>query len=114
MAGRLTTHALDTVAGRGAAGLTVQLERLTPSRERVAAVRLDENGRAVLLDGSLVPGTYQLEFAVGAYHRARGLALGEPAFLEDVIVRFGVADVGAHYHVPLVFSPHSYSTYRGT
>jgi 5-hydroxyisourate hydrolase len=114
MAGRLTTHALDTVAGRGAAGLTVRLERLTPGRERMTTMRLDENGRAVLLDGALVPGVYELEFAVGEYHRARGIALAEPAFFDAVVVRFGVADGEAHYHVPLVFSPHSYSTYRGT
>lgn len=114
MAGRLTTHALDTVAGRGAAGLTVRLERLTPSREVVATVELDDNGRAVLLDGALVPGTYQLEFAVAAYHRAQGMALAEPAFFDAVVVRFGVADGETHYHVPLVFSPHAYNTYRGT
>lgn len=114
MAGRLTTHALDTVAGRGAAGLTVRLERVSPSRELVSTAGLDANGRAVLLDGPLVPGVYQLEFGVGAYHRAQGLSLAEPAFLDAVVVRFGVADAGAHYHVPLVFSPHSYSTYRGS
>ena len=114
MPGRLTTHALDTVAGRGAAGLTVRLERLSPRRELLITILLDENGRAVLLDSAPVPGVYQLEFDVGAYYRVHGMPLEELAFFDVVVVRFGVVDAETHYHVPLVFSPHAYSAYRGT
>jgi 5-hydroxyisourate hydrolase len=109
MSGQLTTHALDTVEGRGAGGLRVQLRR---GDAVLADMTLDERGRGTLHEG-LEAGSYELVFQVGAYHRARGVALSDPPFLDEVAVRFGVADPAAHYHVPIVFSPHAYSTYRG-
>ena len=78
---------------------------------------LDQRRRAdaPLLDGpTFVPGAYRLVFAVAAYFRARGAALAEPPFLDEVPLDFGLATVGAHYHVPLLASPWSYSTYRGS
>ena len=116
--GLLTTHVLDTMNGCPAAGLHVTLYRLEGDapcllRELV----LDADGRAggPLLEGeAFLAGRYRLEFDVGRYFRGRGVALPEPAFLERVPLDFGVADAGSHYHVPLLASPWSYSTYRGS
>jgi 5-hydroxyisourate hydrolase len=112
MAGQLTTHALDLVLGHGAGGLKVWVRRLPD--EEFGEVELDAGGRAVLLDGRRFgPGLYELHFRVGDYHRARGLVDGDDAFLEDVPVRFRVADADAHHHIPLLISLYGYSTYRG-
>ena len=115
MAGRLTTHVLDTARGTGAGGLRVELVRHDPAGPMaLAGVHLDEGGRATLLEGgALAAGRYTLTFHVADYQRAHGLALEDPPFLELVPVQFGVADAGAHYHVPLILSPYGYSTYRG-
>jgi 5-hydroxyisourate hydrolase len=111
MAGRLTTHALDLVLGHGAAGLKVWVRRLPD--EEFGEVELDASGRAVLLDGEhFEPGLYELHFRVGDYHRGRGLVDGD-AFLEDVPVRFRVADATIDLHIPLLVSLYGYSTYRG-
>jgi 5-hydroxyisourate hydrolase len=117
--GRLTTHVLDTAAGRAAAGLTLELFRLDADGRRELIVRATTNadGRCdrPLLEGDhLRPGVYELLFHVGGYLRAQGLALPEPAFLDQVPIRFGVAAPGQHYHVPLLISPYGYSTYRGS
>ena len=116
--GRLTTHVLDTMSGEPGAGIAVELFRLEGER-RQPLVRLstDADGRspAPLLQGpELQPGVYELLFHVGDYFRARAVALAEPAFLDRVPVRFGVADAARHYHVPLLISPFGYSTYRGS
>jgi 5-hydroxyisourate hydrolase len=118
MAGRLTTHVLDTARGRPAAGVGIVLVR-DPDGERrtVASVRTNPDGRtdAPLLEGdALEAGAYELVFDVGAYFDGSGLDAGDPAFLGRVPVRFSVGDPGAHYHVPLLVSPWSYSTYRGS
>ena len=70
--------------------------------------------RAMKADAALRPGTYELDFAAGDYFAALGLDLPTPRFLDVVTLRFGIADAGAHYHVPLLVSPWSYSTYRGS
>lgn len=111
MAGRLTTHVLDTVRGAGAAGLEVALRG--PGGGELARVRLDEHGRAALAEDGLARGTYELVFEAAAYHRGLGLPLTDPPFLDRIAIAFGVADPDAHYHVPLLLSPYSYSTYRG-
>ena len=108
----LTTHALDTVKGGGASGMGVALYRVADEPILLARAVLDAGGRAALTD-SLAVGTYELRFAVAAYHRAQGFALTDPPFLDEVAIRFGVCDPDAHYHVPLLVSPYSYSTYRG-
>lgn len=117
--GRLTTHVLDTANGCPAAGLALQLCRVGDDGrvEALKTVTLNADGRCdgPLLEGAgLVAGRYRLVFAIGAYFRARGEALPEPAFLDDVPVDFGIADPDAHYHVPLLASPWSYATYRGS
>jgi 5-hydroxyisourate hydrolase len=108
MSGRLTTHVLDTANGRPAAGIAIELARLDgEEREVLATVRTNADGRtdAPLLD-DLRAGTYELVFDVGGHFEAE--------FLGRVPVRFTVADADAHYHVPLLVSPWSYSTYRGS
>ena len=116
--GLLTTHVLDTMNGCPAAGLRVALYRVEGESPRLLReLALDADGRAggPLLEGeAFLAGRYRLEFDVGGYFRARGVALPEPAFLERVPLDFGVADAESHYHVPLLASPWSYSTYRGS
>ncbi len=119
MPGRLTTHVLDTANGRPAAGMAVELWKITATggREMVKRVRTNADGRidAPLLEGdSFRVGRYELVFETGDYWIAQGVALPDPPFLELVPVRFAVADPEAHYHVPLLCSPWSYSTYRGS
>lgn len=117
-AGRLTTHVLDTAFGRPAAGVPVTLSRIEEGggRTRLKTVRTNLDGRcdAPLLEGeAFASGLYELVFSAGDYFRAQGVSLPEPAFLDEVPIRFGIAGV-AHYHVPLLISPYGYSTYRGS
>jgi len=116
--GELTTHVLDTAGGRPAAGVRIELFRLSASdRERLAEVTTNQDGRcpAPLLAGEdMRPGVYELVFHVADYFRAAHALLTEPAFLDQVPVRFGIAEASAHYHVPLLISPYGYSTYRGS
>ena len=109
----LTTHALDTVLGVGATGLRVTLVRISSEPGLVGEAVLDERGRATLTE-TLERGVYELRFGVADYHRGQGVVLPDPPFLEVVAIRFGVADAGANHHVPLLLSPYSYSTYRGS
>ena len=114
--GRLTTHILDTVHGKPAAGVLVELHRVAGG-ERIAAVRSNSDGRCdrPLLEGeAFAKGEYELVFHIGEYFRGLKVPLPEPAFLDRVVLRFGIADEAAHYHVPLLVSPWSYSTYRGS
>ncbi|TVQ54229.1 MAG: hydroxyisourate hydrolase [Rhodobacteraceae bacterium] len=116
--GRLTTHVLDTAAGRPAAGLGVALYRIGPdgAREPVAQAATNADGRldAPLLAGpAFAPGVYELVFDAGAYLAAQGATLTDPPFLEQIPIRFGMAEDG-HYHVPLLLSPYGYATYRGS
>jgi len=122
MPGRLTTHVLDTARGRPGAGIRIDLFRLE-SDERVllasAVANADGRTDAPLLAGeALLPGVYELVFAVGPYFADLAAGGNDPMpsvpFLDTVPVRFGVADAGAHYHVPLLVSPWAYSTYRGS
>ena len=114
--GRLTTHVLDTALGRPAAGLRIELYRLGSREEKLTDIRTNRDGRAdkPLLEGpALTAGTYELRFHAGDY--LRGLsALPDPAFLDVVPIRFGIAEPEEHFHVPLLLSPYGYSTYRGS
>jgi len=116
--GRLTTHVLDTSAGRPGTGIAVALDRLEAGgRVRLTETVTNSDGRcdAPLLEGdAFAAGRYELTFAAGAYFRARGVTLADPAFLDEVIIRFGIAAPDEHYHVPLLISPYGYSTYRGS
>jgi 5-hydroxyisourate hydrolase len=110
-AGGLTTHVLDTEAGRGASGLKVVLYRVGAA-EPLAEIRLDDHGRGVLLE-ALERGVYELVFHAADYHRAQGAHLADPPFLGEIPIRFGVAEPDAHHHVPLLLTRHSFTAYRG-
>ena len=120
MAGRLTTHVLDTVHGRPAAGLEIELYRIDPesdARERLHVVRTNAEGRTdgpLLTGDALRAGIYELVFCLGDYFAAVGRANAPIPFLDKVPVRFGISDPAANYHVPLLASPWAYSTYRGS
>ena len=115
----LSTHVLDTMHGCPAAGMAVSL--FTISGDDAVLVRrivLNADGRTpggpLYADGDLKAGTYRLVFEVAAYFKARGVELPQPNFLGRVTLDFGVAEPAQHYHVPLLVSPWSYSTYRGS
>jgi len=115
----LSTHVLDTMHGRPAGGMAVEL--YTTHGADTALVKrfaLDADGRSPggpLYDSAnLKAGTYRLVFDVAGYFRGRGVALPDPPFLDKVTLDFGIANTGEHYHVPLLVSPWSYSTYRGS
>ena len=116
-AGRLTTHVLDTARGVPASGLELVLHRIEGDRrERVAEARTNADGRCdgPLLEGdSCRFGIYELTFFCGPYFDRTGAPLPQPKFLDDVVIRFGISEA-KHYHVPLLLSPFSYSTYRGS
>jgi 5-hydroxyisourate hydrolase len=117
--GRLTTHVLDTARGRPGAGIGIALYRVTTSgeREKLGAFTTNADGRCdrPLLEGdAFKAGTYELVFAAGAYFDRSGQKLPDPKFLDEVTIRFGIATADQHYHVPLLLSAYSYSTYRGS
>ena len=115
--GRLTTHVLDTALGRPASGLKIELWSVEGAGERISTHVTNDDGRvdAPILEGAaLKRGTYELRFHAGDYLKACGQTLPDPLFLDIVPIRFGIADEGAHYHVPLLISAFGYSTYRGS
>ncbi len=122
--GHLSTHVLDTMHGCPAGGMRVSLHRVGSApgdageATLIKSFVLNADGRAddgPLLDSaSMAVGRYRLEFHVAAYYRERGMVLPQPPFLDIVPVDFGIAEAGGHYHVPLLVTPWSYSTYRGS
>jgi len=116
--GKLTTHILDTAQGRPGDGIAIELYRVEQGVRQLLGRHVSNgDGRvdAPLLEGdALVAGVYELDFGLGEYFSTRGAALPEPRFLDVVTLRFGISDASAHYHVPLLASPWSYSTYRGS
>jgi 5-hydroxyisourate hydrolase len=119
MAGRLTTHVLDTTSGKPASGVKLALWSLSPSGERrlLSTAITNQDGRTdspLISDGELKKGLYELVFSVGDYFDKEHMALPGISFLGDVPVRFGIDDESAHYHLPLLVSPWAYSTYRGS
>ncbi|WP_035059712.1 hydroxyisourate hydrolase [Andreprevotia chitinilytica] len=112
--GRLSIHVLDTAHGVPAANVVFTLRRdgkVLLSGSTNADGRVD---RPLLEGETLLPGIYELDFATADYFRAQGVTLPEPPFLDVVTLRFGISDTAANYHVPLLVSPWSYSTYRGS
>jgi 5-hydroxyisourate hydrolase len=113
---RLTTHVLDTANGRPGNGIRVSLFSVDGDRKLLTTTVTNDDGRTdspLLDEESFQAGTYELEFAVGEYFAAAGNELADPPFLDDVVIRVSLAD-NSHYHVPLLVSPWSYSTYRGS
>lgn len=113
--GRLSTHVLDTANGTPARGVRLRLERIEatgPVIVRETETNADGRTDAPLMSGETMrAGTYQIVFQVSAYFTGRGIA---SPFLDEVPIRFTIADADGHYHVPLVVTPWSYSTYRGS
>jgi 5-hydroxyisourate hydrolase len=116
--GHLSTHVLDTAHGCPAVGMAVTLQRLEANGVvTIKTVVLNADGRAdgpLLNAAEMAVGRYRLLFAVAPYFRSLGVALADPPFLDTVQLDFGMADAAGHYHVPLLVSPWSYSTYRGS
>lgn len=117
--GRLSTHVLDTANGRPAAGMRIDLFKhdAAGAPALVKTVTTNADGRTdtpLLVDAACAAGTYELVFHVSAYFLSIGASLPDPPFLTTVPLRFSIADPGGHYHVPLLVSPWSYSTYRGS
>ncbi len=116
--GRLTTHVLDTARGRPGAGIRITVYRNLGERYALigdAVTNADGRCAVPLLEGdAFTRGRYRLVFAVGEYFAAAGLDLPDPPFVDEVVLDFGVADGAAHYHVPLLVSPWSWSAYRGS
>ncbi len=116
--GRLTTHVLDTTHGLPGAKIKVELYKVNEdSTEKLATVLTNSDGRTdapILAGNDFRPGKYQLVFYVADYYKSKGIELDGVPFLDDVVIRFGLDDPEAHYHVPLLVSPYSFSTYRGS
>lgn len=114
--GTLSTHVLNTAQGVPAEGVRIELWRLDPEPAQLVETVTNADGRTsdpMLAPGSFRAGRYELRFHIGAYFRARGIA-PEPLFLDVVAVNVGLADGRGHYHVPLLCTPWSYTTYRGS
>jgi 5-hydroxyisourate hydrolase len=111
---RISTHVLDTSRGEPARGLAIDLH-FCGKLLKSAITNIDGRTDEPLLAGDRIePGVYELTFQAGDYFRHAGVELSDPPFLDDVIIRFGVADPAGNYHVPLLLSPYGYSTYRGS
>jgi 5-hydroxyisourate hydrolase len=117
MPGKLSTHVLDLMAGRPAAGLRIELRRVSPGPALHKAAVTNADGRTdapLLGPDEMAAGTYQLEFHVAEYFALTGAAPQKIPFLDVVPVRFGIADPSSSYHVPLLVTPWAYNTYRGS
>lgn len=115
--GRLTTHVLDTALGIPAKGLKIELWSVGNEPKHMSTHVTNDDGRVdgpILSGSTFETGTYELRFHAGDYLRTSGQDLPDPLFLDIVPIQFGIADAGAHYHVPLLVSPFGYSTYRGS
>ena len=116
--GRLSTHVLDNANGKPARGVAIELFAVDGGNRRsVLRTVTNADGRtdSPLMTGEAFrPGSYELVFEVGAYFKALGTPTADPPFLDSVPVRFTIAEPEGHYHVPLLVTPWSYSTYRGS
>ena len=113
---KLTTHCLDTFSGKPAKGIKVDIYTVSGKKEKINSTILNNNGRSdkALLEGSnFKEGEYELIFFVGEYFK-NITSLPKTPFLNEVVIRFGISNSKEHYHVPLLVSPWSYSTYRGS
>ena len=115
--GKLTTHILDTAHGCPGKGIALRLYKCGKKDTLLLKTKTNADGRcdAPLLAGKdMKAGNYRLEFDVAAYFKTKGVKLAKTPFLDTIVVCFGIADAGAHYHVPLLVSPYGYSTYQGS
>ena len=113
---KLTTHCLDTFSGKPAKGIKVDVYSISEKREKINSITLNDNGRAdkPLIEGeNFKEGQYELVFFVGDYFK-KITELPKTPFLNEVVIKFGISNPKEHYHIPLLVSPWSYSTYRGS
>ena len=113
---KLTTHCLDTFSGKPAKGIKVDVYSISEKREKIKSITLNNNGRSdkPLIEGSnFKEGQYELVFFVGDYFK-KITTLPKTPFLNEVVIKFGISNPQEHYHIPLLVSPWSYSTYRGS
>lgn len=115
---RLSTHVLDTSQGKPAGGMQIDLYRFDGSeRLHLKKVITNRDGRTeepLLTGDQILIGKFELVFGAGAYFRSHGFVLTEPPFLDQIAIQFGISDAQGNYHVPLLVTPYSYSTYRGS
>ena len=116
--GFVTTHVLDTANGVPAANMKIELWEHTASGPiHISEGYTNADGRMnqpVITESQMKQGRFELRFHAGDYFRSKGATLSDPAFLDVIPIVFGIADTNSHYHVPLLVSPYSYSTYRGS
>jgi len=118
--GRLTTHVLDTASGKPAAGIEIELWWCADGErepELVASTQTNRDGRTdipLLESPAFYEGIYELVFVVGDYFAGQAAVVSDPPFLDRIPIRFTIADLDEHYHVPLLVAPWAYSTYRGS
>jgi len=113
---KLTTHCLDTFSGKPAKGVKVDVYSVSGKKQKLNSIKLNDNGRSdePLLEGSnFKEGQYELVFFIGDYFK-NITDLPKTPFLNEVIIKFGISNSSEHYHIPLLVSPWSYSTYRGS
>lgn len=114
---RISTHILDTGRGVPAENVKVEIHLLQQGRVLKASAQTNRDGRTdrpLLAGDRLETGVYEITFHAGDYLRRTGTPLPDPPFLDEIVIRFGVADASGDYHVPLLLSPYGYSTYRGS
>lgn len=115
--GKLSTHVLDTMHGGPAQGIKIELYSAGETRKLLKTDTTNVDGRCntpLLGPDEIQPGVYELVFHAGDYFAAKGVALPNPPFVDQVVIRFGIANPNENYHVPLVVTPWTYSTYRGS
>jgi len=115
--GRLTTHVLDLVHGCPGRNFQLTLYRVDDERSAVCTRTTNDDGRVdspLMEAASMAVGTYEIVFQAGAYFQSMGIECGAQPFLDEVVIRFGIANADEHYHVPLLLSRFGYSTYRGS
>ncbi|MEP3427665.1 MAG: hydroxyisourate hydrolase [Roseibium sp.] len=115
--GRLTTHVLDTALGKPAMGLKIELWAMDGDPKHLSSHVTNNDGRVdgpILQGERFAKGSYELRFHAGSYLKTTGQKLPDPLFLDIIPIRFGIADIDGHYHVPLLLSAFGYSTYRGS
>ncbi|BFM48717.1 hydroxyisourate hydrolase [Marinomonas sp. THO17] len=117
--GYLTTHILDTTKGIAASQVEIKLYRYDDkgNKSLIHTTRSNDDGRCdapLLAEEHFSKGVYELEFGIEDYFAQQGIEMPQPSFLNMVTIRFGISDEAAHYHIPLLVSPYSYSTYRGS
>ena len=113
---KLTTHCLDTFSGKPAKGIKVDVYFLSEKKEKINSIILNKDGRSdkpLIEGGNFKEGKYEIVFFVGDYFK-KITEISKIPFLDDIVVKFGISNVKEHYHVPLLVSPWSYSTYRGS